>query len=236
MLQCLLPWRFLQPSDLAKVLEHPRLLHTPQRMLPTQPRKAVEIGVGGNECASVFDGERGVLGVSHELARRPGGFAQLPKDGHVLAPGCERTRCRPGAELIDEPEYLVEAGGAPKDARVGGDSDDAGKRQHRQGERLRPGCQLREPNIYAQVAGHEAIVAMVGLGLGVGVAPELVVEASGMTDKIRYVSTAVDLPPLTIGLCASKQRLESPLVKSLWDVAGKTYKVTPDTISPTSAG
>lgn len=86
------------------------------------------------------------------------------------------------------------------------------------------------PNIYAQVAGHEAIVAMVGLGLGVGVVPELVVDASGMTDKVSYVPVAIELPPLTIGLVGSKQRLESPLVKSLWNVAGKTYPVTPDTI------
>lgn len=80
------------------------------------------------------------------------------------------------------------------------------------------------PNIYAQVAGHEAIVAMVGLGLGVGVAPELVVEASGMTDKVEYMAVSEELPPLTIGLCGLKQRLESPLVRSLWEVAGKTYQ------------
>lgn len=87
-----------------------------------------------------------------------------------------------------------------------------------------------KPNIYAQVAGHEAIVAMVGLGLGIGVAPELVVEASGMADKVKYLPLAMELPPLNIGLCSLKQRLESPLVKSLWDVAGKTYHTTPANI------
>ncbi|MFT4824665.1 MAG: LysR family positive regulator for ilvC [Halioglobus sp.] len=84
-----------------------------------------------------------------------------------------------------------------------------------------------KPNIYAQVAGHEAIVAMVGLGLGIGVAPELVVEASGMTEKVVYLPVASELPPLSIGLCSLKQRLASPLVRSLWDVAGKTYQTTP---------
>lgn len=87
-------------------------------------------------------------------------------------------------------------------------------------------AQSIRPNIYAQVAGHEAIVAMVGLGLGVGVAPELVVDASGMTDKISYIPMNRELPSLTIGLCALKQRLESPLVKSLWDVARKTCKAS----------
>lgn len=86
------------------------------------------------------------------------------------------------------------------------------------------------PRIYAQVAGHEAIVAMVGLGLGVGVAPQLVVEASGMAEKIDYIAVSNELPPLTIGLCSLKQRLESPLVRSLWDVAGKTYHVATDKI------
>lgn len=87
-----------------------------------------------------------------------------------------------------------------------------------------------KPNIYAQVAGHEAIVAMVGLGLGVGVAPELVVDASGMAEKISYLPVAMELPALCIGLCGLRQRLESPLVRSLWDVAGETYHVPPDII------
>lgn len=80
------------------------------------------------------------------------------------------------------------------------------------------------PRVYAQVAGHEAIVAMVGLGLGVGIAPELVVHAGGMTDSVRPMSVAGSLPPLAIGLCSLRRRLHNPLVKSLWDVAGQTYR------------
>jgi LysR family positive regulator for ilvC len=82
------------------------------------------------------------------------------------------------------------------------------------------------PRIYAQVAGHEAIVAMVGLGLGVGLAPELVIAASGMADRVCPVPVADELPPLTVGLCCLRQRLASPLVRSLWDVAGQTYPGT----------
>ena len=80
------------------------------------------------------------------------------------------------------------------------------------------------PKIYAQVAGHEAIVAMVSLGLGIGIAPQLVIQASGMANRVRQIEVADGLPPLTIGLCSLRQRLASPLVKSLWDVAGQTYK------------
>ena len=79
------------------------------------------------------------------------------------------------------------------------------------------------PRIYAQVAGHEAIVAMVGLGLGVGLAPELVIEAGGMTGRVAAVDVPGELPQLTVGLCGLRQRLASPVVKSLWDVAGQTY-------------
>ena len=79
------------------------------------------------------------------------------------------------------------------------------------------------PRIYAQVAGHEAIVAMVSLGLGVGIAPQLVIEASGMASRISQIRVPLGLPALTVGLCSLGQRLASPLVKSFWDVAGQTY-------------
>jgi LysR family transcriptional regulator, positive regulator for ilvC len=80
------------------------------------------------------------------------------------------------------------------------------------------------PRIYAQVAGHEAIVAMVSLGLGIGIAPQLVIEASGMASGISLMTVPEGLPPLTVGLCSLGRRLASPLVKSLWDVAGQTYR------------
>jgi LysR family transcriptional regulator, positive regulator for ilvC len=80
------------------------------------------------------------------------------------------------------------------------------------------------PRIYAQVAGHEAIVAMVSLGLGIGIAPQLVIAASGMSAGVSVITVPEGLPPLTVGLCSLAQRVASPLVKSLWDVAGQTYR------------
>jgi LysR family positive regulator for ilvC len=79
------------------------------------------------------------------------------------------------------------------------------------------------PKIYAQVAGHEAIVAMVGLGLGVGIAPQIVVETSGLAGKVSALAFEEGLPALEIGLCSLRQRLANPLVKSLWEVAEQTY-------------
>ncbi len=79
------------------------------------------------------------------------------------------------------------------------------------------------PRIYAQVAGHEAIVAMVSLGLGIGIAPQLVIDSSGLAASVSSIPVPGGLPPLAIGLCSLRQRLASPLVTSLWDVAGQTY-------------
>ncbi|MEM9257609.1 MAG: HTH-type transcriptional activator IlvY [Pseudomonadota bacterium] len=80
-----------------------------------------------------------------------------------------------------------------------------------------------KPRIYAQVAGHEAIVAMVGLGLGVGIAPRLVMDAAAMGASVSPLHIENGLPPLTIGLCSLSQRLANPLIRSLWEVAGQTY-------------
>ncbi|MDP5070553.1 MAG: HTH-type transcriptional activator IlvY [Congregibacter sp.] len=78
---------------------------------------------------------------------------------------------------------------------------------------------LTLPPVYARVAGHEAMVAMVSLGLGVAVLPRLVVDASGLQDHLRLVSLADELPPFEIGLCARHRRLMDPVIDGLWGVA-----------------
>lgn len=80
-----------------------------------------------------------------------------------------------------------------------------------------------KPNIYAQVSGHEAIVSMVGLGLGVGVVPELVLANSPQRDNIAIIDVRPTLTPFLVGLCATAQRLENPLVKAFWDTARTSY-------------
>ncbi|MFK7831579.1 MAG: HTH-type transcriptional activator IlvY [Congregibacter sp.] len=75
-----------------------------------------------------------------------------------------------------------------------------------------------EPTVYARVAGHEAIAAMVSLGLGVGIVPELVVTASGVADALR-LQAVKGLPVLQIGLCTRSARLSDPVISALWAVA-----------------
>jgi len=81
----------------------------------------------------------------------------------------------------------------------------------------------QRPRIYAQVAGHEAIVAMVGLGLGVGVVPRLVLDNSAYRDKLQTLDLEPALDPFPVGLCALRQRLENPLVLAFWEAARRSY-------------
>ncbi len=76
-----------------------------------------------------------------------------------------------------------------------------------------------EPHIYAQVAGNEAIVSMVALGVGVGVVPELVVRNSPVVSRVRVMSVQPELESFLIGLCSHSHRLNEPLIQALWKTA-----------------
>lgn len=76
-----------------------------------------------------------------------------------------------------------------------------------------------KPNIYAQVAGNEAIVSMVSLGLGVGVVPEIVLDNSPLSGSIRVLEVSPVLEPYVVGLCALKKSLRNPLVRAVWESA-----------------
>lgn len=72
------------------------------------------------------------------------------------------------------------------------------------------------PHIYAQVAGHEAIVSMVGLGFGVGVVPKIVLDNSPLKDRVQVLSVKPELPHYDVGLCVLNRRLKSPIIDALW--------------------
>ncbi|QJQ94269.1 MULTISPECIES: HTH-type transcriptional activator IlvY [Halomonadaceae] len=75
------------------------------------------------------------------------------------------------------------------------------------------------PRIYAQVAGNEAIVSMVGLGFGVGVVPRIVLDNSPLLDRVTILPVKPELPHYDVGLCVARRRLKSPLIRALWEEA-----------------
>ena len=77
-----------------------------------------------------------------------------------------------------------------------------------------------EPQIYAAIEGHEAILSLVALGCGVGAVPKLVLDTSALRDRVRVVP-ARGPRALQIALCA-RSRATSPLVTALVDVARST--------------
>ncbi len=77
------------------------------------------------------------------------------------------------------------------------------------------------PNIYAQVEGNEAIIAMVSMGCGIGVIPELVLEKSSLKERISILPGSPDLGYFTVGVCTRAKNRQRPTVKHFWEVASQ---------------
>ena len=75
------------------------------------------------------------------------------------------------------------------------------------------------PQVYAQVAGNEAIVSMVSLGLGVAVVPKIVLDNSPQASRVRVLDVAPELAPYDLGLVTHKRHLRNPLVRAFWELA-----------------
>ncbi|NMP33178.1 HTH-type transcriptional activator IlvY [Thalassotalea sp. M1531] len=80
--------------------------------------------------------------------------------------------------------------------------------------------QFGKPNIYATVSGHEAIVSMVALGCGVGIAPEVVVENSPVKDRVYALDIEHEIAPFELGICCLNIKKEQPLLKAFFDAIG----------------
>ncbi len=79
--------------------------------------------------------------------------------------------------------------------------------------------QAARPEIYAEVDGNEAILAMVALGCGVGIVPELVRKDSPLRGRIERVE--VKRPPrgYHVSLCAKSRTLTRRTASALWELA-----------------
>ncbi len=77
------------------------------------------------------------------------------------------------------------------------------------------------PNVYSQVSGHEAVMALVSLGCGIGLVPRLVLDKSPVPKEVKILEDAPELPAFVIGLCTLKKDLSNTRIKALWSLAGQ---------------
>ncbi|MGS2723895.1 HTH-type transcriptional activator IlvY [Porticoccus sp. GXU_MW_L64] len=77
-----------------------------------------------------------------------------------------------------------------------------------------------KPKIYAQVTGNEAIVSMVGLGLGIGIVPQIVLDHSPIAEGVQVLDIQPELEPYDVGLCVLEKKLKNPLVAAFWECVG----------------
>ncbi|WP_028936958.1 HTH-type transcriptional activator IlvY [Pseudonocardia spinosispora] len=72
------------------------------------------------------------------------------------------------------------------------------------------------PSLAAEPDGHEALLTLVALGCGIGIVPQLVLDARAATLGLMPVPVTPPLDPFTIGLCVRRQDLRRPLLAALW--------------------
>jgi LysR family positive regulator for ilvC len=139
----------------------------------------------------------------------------------------------PGSELrfvrLAETELTLIAPGADKEltrrARLGGSHwDGLPVILPRRGlERDRFDAWLEQhgakPEVYAEVEGNEAILSMVALGCGVGIAPELVLRDSPLRGRIERVTVARPPRGYHVSLCAKSKTLIRRTAAALWELA-----------------
>ncbi len=85
------------------------------------------------------------------------------------------------------------------------------------------------PKVYAQVAGNEAIVSMVSLGLGVGIVPQIVLDNSPLAGRVRTLDVSPALEPYDLGLVTLKRHLNNPLVSAFWSLPAAERAIKSDT-------
>jgi len=108
-------------------------------------------------------------------------------------------------------------------------------------ERRRLDAWFRErgiaPNIYAQVAGNEAIIAMVSLGCGIGLIPALVLERSPLRDEVSVLDVTPPLAPLAVGIAIPARSNLSPIVEAFRQTAEELSRkdADPDSRPPSPA-
>lgn len=75
-----------------------------------------------------------------------------------------------------------------------------------------------QPYVYSQVAGNEAIIAMVSMGSGVGIVPKLVLEKSSLKNEVDIVEIEPHLKPFVVGAFTTSFNKENTVIQAFWDI------------------
>lgn len=74
-----------------------------------------------------------------------------------------------------------------------------------------------KPRVYGEVAGSDAVLALVSLGCGVGIVPRLVMERSPLRAEVRPLAIDAPVGAFRVGMCTKRRNLEQPAVRAFWD-------------------
>lgn len=75
---------------------------------------------------------------------------------------------------------------------------------------------IKNPQIYAQVSGHEGIVPMVALGCGIALLPDVVIDNSPMSGQVSRLKTSQQIPAFHLGVCVQRKKLKQPIIAAFW--------------------
>jgi LysR family positive regulator for ilvC len=75
------------------------------------------------------------------------------------------------------------------------------------------------PRIVAEVRGNEGIIAMVSLGSGIGIVPELVLRSSPLRDAVQTLDALKPPRGYQVSLCARPRALGRRVVEAFWSLA-----------------
>lgn len=77
------------------------------------------------------------------------------------------------------------------------------------------------PHIVAEVRGNEGVLALVSLGSGIGLVPELVLTNSPLKENIRVLTLVSPLRGYEVSLCARPRSLERRVVSAFWELTAE---------------
>ena len=80
-----------------------------------------------------------------------------------------------------------------------------------------------QPDVYAKVMGHEAIVSMTSLGCGLSIIPDPVLDLSPLKQTVRTIASPVAPPVLHLGIIGLSKTLANPLMKAFWSLGEEIF-------------